>query len=142
MRNIWIRVMAACVLSGLAGSAQNIFGSQEAGGAPPTAQQARPARGRVERQLQRMSETLNLTEEQKARIRPILEERNKQLEDLRAKSSLPQGMARAKAREIRRSARQQIDQILTPEQREKERAIRRGVRQKGSGQAGQPPQSQ
>jgi Spy/CpxP family protein refolding chaperone len=137
MRNIWIRVMAACVLSGLAGSGQNIFGGQKAGGAPPTSQQARPARGRVERTLQRMSETLNLTDDQVAKIRPILQNRNKQLEDLRAKSSLPQGMARAKAREIRRSARQQIDQILTPEQREKQKAMRQGTRQRGSGRAGQ-----
>jgi len=142
MRRIWIFTTAACVLSGLVGIGQSMFAGQEAGGTPPTAQQARPARGRLERQLQTMSETLNLTEEQKARIRPILQNRNKQLEDLRADSSLPQGLARAKAAEIRRSARQQIDQILTPEQREKQKAIRQGVRQKGSGQAGRPPQSQ
>jgi Spy/CpxP family protein refolding chaperone len=122
--------MAICVLSGWVGIRQGVFARQEAGGAPPTVQQARPARGRVERQLQRMSETLNLTDDQVAKIRPILQNRNKQLEDLRAKSSLPQGTARAKAREIRRSARQQIDQILTPEQREKQKALRRGTRSK------------
>jgi len=130
MPKIWVRIMAACVLSGLVGSGQNMSAGQGPSEAPPTAQQARPARGRVERQLQRMGERLNLTEEQKARIRPILRNRNQQLEDLRAKSSLPQGMARAKAREIRRSARQQIEQILTPEQREMERAMRRGNRPK------------
>jgi Spy/CpxP family protein refolding chaperone len=139
---MWILTIAACVFGGLLGIGQNIFAGQEAGGAPPTAQQARPARGRVERQLQRMSKTLNLTDDQKARIRPVLQERNKQLKDLRANSSLPQGEARAKAHEIRKSARQQIDQILTAEQREKQKAIRRGVRQKRSGQAGQTPQSQ
>jgi Spy/CpxP family protein refolding chaperone len=73
-----------------------------------------------------MRESLNLTDEQVAKIRPILRNRNKQLDDLRANSSLPQGEARAKAREIRKFARQRIDQILTPEQREKERAMRRG----------------
>jgi Spy/CpxP family protein refolding chaperone len=104
-----------------------MFAGQEAGEAPPTAQQARPARGRVEHQLQKMGKRLNLTDEQKARIRPILQERNRQLKDLRAKSSLPQGEARARATEIRKSARQQIDQILTPEQREKEKAMRRGT---------------
>jgi hypothetical protein len=89
-----------------------------------------------------MRETLSLTDEQVAKIRPILQNRNKQLKDLRANSSLPQGEARAKAREIRKFARQQIDQILTPEQREKERAMRRGTRQRPSGQAGQLPQNQ
>jgi Spy/CpxP family protein refolding chaperone len=137
-----ILIVAACVLSGLVGIGQDMFAWQEAGEAPPTAQQARPARGRAERELQRMSERLNLTEEQKAKIRPILQERNKQLEDLRANSSLPQGEARAKATEIRKSARQQIDQILTPEQREKQKTMRRGTRPKGSGQSGQAPQSQ
>jgi Spy/CpxP family protein refolding chaperone len=133
---MWILTMAACVLGGLVGIGESMFAGQEAGEAPPTAQQARPARGRVERELQRMGERLNLTDDQVARIRPILQNRNKQLEDLRAKSSLPQGYARAKATEVRRSARQQIDQILTPEQKEKQKAMRRGVRQKGSGQAG------
>jgi Spy/CpxP family protein refolding chaperone len=82
-----------------------------------------------------MSKSLNLTDDQTARIRPILQNRNKQLADLRAKSSLPQGYARAKAAEIRRSARQHIDQILTPEQREKQKTIRRGVRQNRGGQS-------
>jgi Spy/CpxP family protein refolding chaperone len=127
---MWILTVAACVLSGLVGIGQSMFAGQEAGEAPPSAQQARPARGRVERQLQRMRETLNLTDEQVAKIRPILQTRNKQLEDLRAESSLPQGEARAKAREIRKAARQQINQILTPEQRQKERALRRGNRPK------------
>jgi len=136
MRGMWILTMAACVLGGLVGIGESMFAGQEAGEAPPTEQQARPARGRVERELQRMGERLNLTDDQVARIRPILQNRNKQLEDLRAKSSLPQGYARAKATEVRRSARQQIDQILTPEQKEKQKAMRRGVRQKGSGQAG------
>ena len=142
MRRMLILIVAACVLSGLVGIGQNMFAWQEAGGAPPTAQQARPTRGRVERQLQRMSKSLNLTDDQVARIRPILQIRNKQLKDLRANSTLPQGEARAKATEIRKSARQQIDQILTPEQREKQKAMRQGMRQGRSGQAVQPPQSQ
>jgi len=130
MRKILIRVMAACVLGGLVGVGQSMFAAQEAGGAPPTAQQAHPVHGRVERQLQRMSQTLNLTGDQVARIRPILQNEYKQLKDLQANSSLPQGEARTKAAAIRKSARQQIDQILTPEQREKQKAMRRGNRPK------------
>jgi Spy/CpxP family protein refolding chaperone len=137
---MWILTMAASVLSGLVGTGQNMFAGQEAGAAPQTAQRARPARGRVEGELQRMGERLKLTDEQKAKIRPILQNEYKQLEDLRANSSLPQGEARTKAAAIRKSARQQIGQILTPEQKEKQKAMRRGVRQKG--QAGQPPQNQ
>jgi len=130
VRKMWILTVAACLLSGLLGIGQNMLAGQGPGAAPPTAQQARPARGRVERQLQRMSKSLNLTDDQAARIRPILQIRNRQLKDLRANSSLPQGEARAKATAIRKSARQQIDAILTPEQREKQKAIWRGVRPK------------
>jgi Spy/CpxP family protein refolding chaperone len=122
---MWILTMAACVLSGLVGIGKDMFAGQGAGGALPTAQQARPAGGRVERQLQRMSKSLNLTNDQVAKIRPILENRNKQLKDLRANSSLPQGEARTKATAIRKSAHQQIDLILTAEQREKQKAMRR-----------------
>jgi Spy/CpxP family protein refolding chaperone len=73
-----------------------------------------------------MRETLNVTEDQVAKIKPILETRDQELKDLRANSSLPQGEARAKAAEIRKSARKQIEHILTPEQRQKQKALRRG----------------
>ena len=135
MRGMWILTMAACVLGGLIGIGQSMFAGQDAGGAPPTAQRARPHGNQVERELQRMSQTLNLTDDQVAKIRPILQIRNKQLKDLRANSSLPQGYARTKATAIRKSARRQIDLILTPQQREEQKAMRRGVRQKGSGQS-------
>jgi Spy/CpxP family protein refolding chaperone len=104
---------------------QAVVAEQESGGAPPTVRQTHAPRGRVERELQRMREALNLTDDQVAKIRPILQIRNKQLENLRADSSMPQGEARAKAAEIRRSARHRMDQILTPEQREKQKALRR-----------------
>jgi len=136
MRKMWSITMAACLLGGLVGVGQNIFAGQEAGGAPPTPQRARPHLNQVERELQRMSRTLNLTDDQVAKIRPILQIRNKQLKDLRANSSLPQGYARTKAREIRKYARRQIDLILTPEQKEKQKAMRQGVRARGSGQTG------
>ena len=130
MRGMWTLTMAACVLGGLVGTGRSMFAGQEAGGAPPTAQRARPHLNQVERELKRMSQTLNLTDDQVARIRPILEIRNKRLKDLRANSSLPQGEARKKATMIRKSARQQIDQILTPEQKEMRKAMRQGVRPK------------
>ena len=135
MRRMWILTTAACVLGGLVGIGQSMFAGQVAGAAPPTARQARPRLGQAERELQRMSHALNLTEEQKARILPVLQKRNQQLKDLRAEGSLPQGYARAKATEIRKSARRQIDQILTPEQREKQKRLRQGIRPKRSGQS-------
>jgi Spy/CpxP family protein refolding chaperone len=118
------------LLSGLLGLDYHLYAGQVAGEAPPAAPRARLHRGQAERELQRMSETLNLTEEQKTRIRPILQERNQQLKNLRENSLLPQGEARKKATAIRKSARRQIDLILTPEQKEERKARLQGIRSK------------
>ena len=126
MRNLLVPFIAISFVLALG---QHRLAGQEA--TPPTEQPARVPHGRVEHELQRMRETLNVTDDQVAKIRPILETRNQQLKDLRANYSLPQGEARAKAAEIRKSARRQIEHILTPEQRQKQKALRRG-RNEGS----------
>ena len=125
MRKLWIRITTGTLMIGMAGVGQYAFAGQEPAGKPTTALPVRPPRGRVEHELQRMRETLNLTDLQVAKLRPILQTRNKRLDDLRADSSMPQGEARAKAAEIRKSARRHIDLVLTPEQREKQKAMRR-----------------
>jgi Spy/CpxP family protein refolding chaperone len=123
MRNLLVRLVAISIVLG---HGQQRLTGQEPPATPPTEQHARMPHGRVERQLQRMRDTLNVTDDQVAKIRLILETRNQQLEDLRGNYSLPQGEARAKAAEIRKSARRQIEHILTPEQRQKQKALRRG----------------
>ena len=130
MRDLLVQTLIASVLLAIG---QPCLAQQEPSPNPTTTQQTHQPHGRVERQLQRMTETLNLTDDQVAQIRPILETRNQELKDLRSNSSLPQGEARAKAAEIRKSARRQIEHILTPEQRQKQKELRRG-RQVDSGQ--------
>jgi Spy/CpxP family protein refolding chaperone len=129
MRNLSVRFFIVITIALALG--QHWLPGQESPATPPTEQQARMPHGRVEHQLQRMRETLNVTDDQVAKIRPILETRDQQLKDLRANYSLPQGEARAKAAEIRKSARKQIEHILTPEQKQKQKALRRG-RNEGS----------
>jgi Spy/CpxP family protein refolding chaperone len=136
MRRIWVLTIAACVLGGLAAIGQNLIAGQDAGQAPPAPQQAQP-RNRVDRELQTMTQNLNLTDDQQAKIRPLLQDQAKQLRELRADSTIPEADARAKAREIRQSTRKQIVQILTPEQREKFKEVRQERR---SGQQAPPPQ--
>jgi hypothetical protein len=62
---------------------------------------------------------LNLTDEQKAKLRPILAEENQQLETLRGDSSMTQEQKMSKANEIRQTAGPKIKAILTPEQLQK-----------------------
>ena len=116
--------------------------AQEAPGSGMQRPQGAARRDRVEGRLQRMSERLNLTDEQKEKLRPILQDEFKQLKALRADNSLSQDARRAKAREIRRSTRQQIGQILTPEQKEKMKERRRNARRQRGGAAQQPPPTQ
>jgi Spy/CpxP family protein refolding chaperone len=73
----------------------------------------------VDQRLERLSRMLNLDDQQKTKIRPILEEENKQMEALRADSSLTPESRRAKFREIHENAMKQMNPILTPEQQEK-----------------------
>jgi Spy/CpxP family protein refolding chaperone len=59
---------------------------------------------------------LNLTDHQKAKLRPILMEENQQLETLRNDTSMTQEQKIAKSNEIRQNASPKIRAILTPEQ--------------------------
>ena len=123
MRNFLGRLITISILLAIG---RPYLAEQEPAPSPPTKQQARMPHGQVERELERLRETLNVTDDQIALIRPILETRNQQLKDLRANASLPQGEARAKATEIRKSARRHIERILTPEQRKRQKELRRG----------------
>ncbi len=69
--------------------------------------------------LQRMSKQLNLTEEQKAKIKPILENETKQIDTLRQDTSTAQQDRRAKFQEIHQSTMSEIRPILNADQQKK-----------------------
>jgi Spy/CpxP family protein refolding chaperone len=76
----------------------------------------------AQRRVQRwdaMAKWLQLTDEQKAKIKSIVENARKQAQTIRTDSSLTPVEKRQKLRELRQSARQEIGSVLTPEQREK-----------------------
>ena len=95
-------------------------------------------------QLQHMSETLNLTDDQKTKIKPILEDASKQMQQLRGDTSLSQQDWRAKMQEIHENTMSQIKPILTSDQQKKlESMHERGGRGghghgEGSGQGSSP----
>ena len=107
-------------------------GQWQRGGPPPTADQ----------RLQRMTQALNLTEDQQAKIKPILENEMTQMQSLRSDTSLSQDDRMAKMKQIRESSASQINPILTPDQQKQyaEMMSRMG-RGRGPGQA-PPPQPQ
>jgi protein CpxP len=126
--------LSACLLGLLIGFGMLALASQQPPqGGPPGRQ--RPMS--VEERLQRMSERLNLTDEQKEKIRPLLQDEEKQLQALRADTSLSPEQRREKRRQINQATRKQIGEILTPEQKEK---WRENARQRRQERREAPPQ--
>jgi Spy/CpxP family protein refolding chaperone len=89
--------------------------------APPSAAQpSSPSTAPSSGQAQANEENpLNLTEDQKAKLRPIIMEENQQMEALRNDTSMTQEQKIAKANQIRADASPKIKAVLTPEQLEK-----------------------
>ncbi|MBW8780639.1 MAG: hypothetical protein JF599_01955 [Verrucomicrobia bacterium] len=87
--------------------------------APPA---GAPEHKRMDR-LKELAERLDLTEDQKAKIKPILQDEMKALKDLREDDTLDKDAKREKMMEIRKAHAAQIMAILTPEQQAKFKAM-------------------
>jgi Spy/CpxP family protein refolding chaperone len=85
---------------------------------PGAASQATPS-NEVQDALNRLGTELNLTEEQKGKIKPIFQEELSQLVSLRNDTSMTTDVKQTKAKAIHESASSQISAILTPEQQQK-----------------------
>ena len=72
---------------------------------------------------------LGLSEDQKKQIHEIRKETEKQIQEVRGNTSLAEQQQRQQIRQLRRNALQQVEGVLTPEQREKYDAWRRAQRQ-------------
>jgi Spy/CpxP family protein refolding chaperone len=111
-----------------------LLGIRMLAGAPLPQYGGQHMRGRMtpEDQLARMNKQLQLTDEQQAKIKPILEEQYKQMMDLRQDTSMSREDRIAKFREVRQQSLEKIKPILTPEQQKKwqeiqeQRRTRRG----------------
>ncbi len=82
------------------------------------AAQNRPLAGNPGERLQELSAKLNLTEEQKAQIKPILEEQAPKMKAIRDDSSLDRRGKMQKAMEVRSETDSKIRPILTKEQQD------------------------
>lgn len=87
---------------------------QQAPDAMNTAQQSD-----VQSRLQAISDKLNLSDDQKAKLKPILQDESSQLKALKSDTSMSSEQKMDKAKEIRASHKSQIDAILTPDQQQK-----------------------
>ena len=86
---------------------------------PPQGHEAMGSTGSPEAHLQMLSEKLNLTEDQKAKLKPILEDQAEQLRSLRNDTSLTPEQKAAKKKAIHETTHDQINAVLTPDQQAK-----------------------
>ena len=99
-------------------------------GAPLTGPDMRARR--AEAQLNGMTPMYSLTDEQKTKIKPILEDQFKQMEELQKEKTLTSEDRRKKMMEIRDGSQAKIKALLTPEQVQKMDTMRqRGPRPLG-----------
>jgi Spy/CpxP family protein refolding chaperone len=108
--------------------------------APPSAPE--PAASAPQPQKADQDNPLNLTDEQKAKLRPIVADENQQLNAVQNDASLTPEQKNAKANEIRQTATPKIKAILTPEQLQKLAQLQQEKLKEQQGNQGGPTNSQ
>ncbi len=83
--------------------------------------------------LARMTKQLKLTDEQQAKIKPILEEQHQKMMDLRQDTSMSRADRFAKFREVRQESMEKIKPILNPDQQKKWEEIQQKRRERRRG---------
>jgi Spy/CpxP family protein refolding chaperone len=96
-----------------AGDTTNNPPSAPPAGAPPAGQRGPGMRGPT---LDQLATTLKLTDDQKAKVKPILDARDQKLKDLRADTTLSPEDRRTKMQAIRNDMATQMKAVLTPDQ--------------------------
>lgn len=89
-----------------------------------------PAEGSPENHLKMLSEKLSLTDDQKTRMKPILQDEAQQMKAVRDDTSLSDAQKHAKMRAIHESFHDQINGVLTPEQQAKWKQMKQEAMEK------------
>ena len=97
---------------------------------PPQGHEAMGSTGSPEAHLQMLSEKLNLTEDQKAKLKPILEDQAQQLKTVSGDPALTPEQKAAKKKAIHETTHDQINSVLTPEQQEKFKQMKQEAMEK------------
>ena len=107
--------------------ATGLFLAGQTNAAPQKSPQGHEAMGAssAEAHLQMLSEKLNLTEDQKAKLKPIFEDQGQQLKAVQDDASLTPEQKAAKKKAIHEKMHDQINTVLTPEQQEKFKEMKR-----------------
>ena len=113
-------------------------------GPPPGAQSGAMGHGPMtpDQRLEMMTKQLNLTADQQAKIKPLLESESQQMQTLRADTSLSREDRMSKMTQIRQGTNDQIKSSLNPDQQQKfEQMMSRQAHHHGPGETPPPGQS-
>ena len=130
-------LMLAALVAGGVFAADMAACAQDSTNTPPA--NARPPggpanRGRVN--FDYIAQQLALSEDQKPKVKPIFEDMQKQLAELRKDTSVQGADRRAKIKEIRDGATTKLKDVLTPEQLDKWEKLGQPQRRQGGAGAG------
>ena len=96
---------------------------------PPSAPPMHGPHGGGGGRLKKLAAELNLTDAQKAQMKPILMSSRQQMRAIQADTTLTPDAKAAKLKGLRKSTRQQTMAVLTPDQRAKLKSIRQAKRE-------------
>jgi Spy/CpxP family protein refolding chaperone len=144
MRKFWTTALAACTLSLAIIVPARAFPQQQDAPPPsnpgdqPPPPSGKPGHGgNMEKRLDVMTQQLNLTNDQRDKLRPILKQETERIKEIRSNPNLTQNEIHKKTQMVRKSTRQQIAQVLTPDQNKQWREIQEG-HHAANNPAGQP----
>jgi Spy/CpxP family protein refolding chaperone len=112
------RILALAIAALSLGLAAPIILAQDAPPPPPKGEHEGHHKGPRD-PLKMLTEKLNLTADQQAKLKPIAEEQKKALDAVRDDASLEKDAKKAKAKEIWQAYQPKIRALLTPEQQVK-----------------------
>jgi Spy/CpxP family protein refolding chaperone len=87
----------------------------------------------VEQQMERLNTQLNLTDEQKPKVKAVLEDQQKKMQEMRGDTNLTREERQEKMKTMRTDMEKKMKQVLTPDQFEKWQKSRDQFRKKGPG---------
>jgi Spy/CpxP family protein refolding chaperone len=91
------------------------------------------------RRADRMKHELNLTDDQTAQVKSILEDGRTKMEAIHSNSSLSRDDRRAQMMSIHKAQDDRIEALLTPDQKTKFEAMQERMRERMRGGQGGPP---
>ncbi len=126
--------VAALALS-LAGCAAFAQMSAPVSNDAPTVQQQGPNRPNPHKAAVRIGKELGLSDDQTAKLEPILADRQQKVQALRANTSLTDAQRKQGMKTIQQTARMQLSQVLSPDQMKQLHKMRQQEKQ-GNGPLG------